>query len=189
MNEKRRPQIKAFNAYIFNCSLCGREIPLETDEERHAATRDKGVCEYCYAALDSSEQTIAEHAPQFDIGERVVLVTFPDQRGAVTECDVFGSVTVRLDDGCTGHFPIRDLAAECCLQDLRSQLAQAHEQCAKIAESKHTQNGIWMKNIQWDAACDQIAAAIRAARSKPVANAQAPDGEANVGADENTPQF
>ena len=60
MTAERRPEIKPYNPYIYHCSHCSREIPLETQEELFAATRVNGVCEYCYSAQDSSEQTIRE---------------------------------------------------------------------------------------------------------------------------------
>lgn len=74
-------------------------------------------------ALEEVEQKLKEHEPQLDEGERVVLIAFPDMRGAVKSCDVFGSVVVAWDDGTTGHHALVDLACEGCFEDSTKQRA------------------------------------------------------------------
>ncbi len=53
-------------------------------------------------------------AVQLDPGQRVVLITFPDVRGKVKDCDGYGHVKVDLDDGTEGMFALVDLVCEEC---------------------------------------------------------------------------
>jgi len=122
MTAERRPEIKPYNPYIYHCSHCSREIPLETQEELFAATRVNGVCEYCYSAHYSSEQAIRKalwlgHGHDGLYGDDGEM-----------QCNLGGCMLDYKRD------PLDKIIAQ-LFQQRDSSEHTIQEQCAKIAES------------------------------------------------------